>query len=187
MSYPYGNYQLGYPQTHPYVHHQRHGGHPSYGFPSFYGQYSAPSYNSNYSSSPNVFSIIKTDKGDDVYALNNYDTLTLESSDSSNLIITGDKTNKKVTFDLSGVVINESGSAATSGTATLDGASSASILVPSSAVTATSRVLLTRQTLGTGTPGHLSVDPADNAVGISFKISSNGVSDNGKVTWLLLA
>jgi hypothetical protein len=90
-NYNYGNC---YPRTQPYVHH---------GYPQNYPAISYPGYAPKYSTN-NAFTIVKSDKGDSVYALNSYDTLTLASSDTDNLIITGDKCNKKITFDLSGVV-----------------------------------------------------------------------------------
>jgi len=120
--------QPSYPSySHPYVHHQNahsynHGypsqhpalTYPGYGYSGGYsGGYSAPRYASpSYASPsygvPNVFSIIKTspDTADDnVCALNSYDTLCLDSTGSENhLTITGDKTNKKVTFGLKNLI-----------------------------------------------------------------------------------
>ena len=127
---PYTNSSCSYSQpsypsySHPYVHHQNahaynHGypsQHPALTYPGYgySGQsYSAPRYASqSYASpsygTPNVFSIIKTSPDitdDNVCALNSYDTLCLETGSSDHLTITGDKTNKKVTFALKQVAL----------------------------------------------------------------------------------
>ena len=145
--------QPSYPSySHPYVHHQNahaynHGypsQHPALTYPGYgySGQsYSAPryapqSYASPSYGTPNVFSIIKTSPDitdDNVCALNSYDTLCLETGSSDHLTITGDKTNKKVTFALKQVALAIAGDETaeglalapkakrTSGTITLNG------------------------------------------------------------------
>ena len=116
--------QPSYPRySHPYVHHQNynqgghygHGGHygggyPAISYPGYSQPYAAPSYPSQSYGTPNVFSIIKTTPlttDDNVCALNSYDTLTLESSSSDNLTITGNKADKKVSFALKNVVTSD--------------------------------------------------------------------------------
>ena len=172
----HGHSYNGY-QSHPYVHHQNyhghphghghgypangyHNGYPSIGYPGYSSGYSAP-YSSGYGS-PNVFSIIKTSPettDEDVYALNNYDTLTLESKNDRHLLITGDKTNKKICFKLKNVVVADTLSDTasqrlqrTSGVVDLTGGRSGDIFADIRAATAVSgedptlatRVLLTR-------------------------------------------
>ena len=98
-NYNYGNH---YQQpSYPYVQQQQQ---YARGYPQNYPAISYPGYAPKYPTTNNAFTIVKTDNGDAVYALNSYDTLTIASSDTDNLIITGDKCNKKITFDLSGVV-----------------------------------------------------------------------------------
>ena len=146
--------QPSYPSySHPYVHHQNahaynHGypsQHPALTYPG-YGysggqsycapRYSSPSYASPSYGTPNVFSIIKTSPDttdDNVCALNSYDTLCLDAGTPDHLTITGDKTNKKVTFALKQVALAIAGDETaeglvlapkakrTSGTITLNG------------------------------------------------------------------
>ena len=175
-NYNYGNC---YPRTQPYVHH---------GYPQNYPAISYPGYAPKYSTN-NAFTIVKSDKGDSVYALNSYDTLTLASSDTDNLIITGDKCNKKITFDLSGVVTSKiGGSAATQGEATLV---AGTVTVPTSAVTATSRIFLTRTTADTTTDTVEYVVPTKTP-GASFEIQANvaagtiNVADLSTLDWFLV-
>ena len=135
-NYNYGHHYPRTPRTYPYVQHPYPGS-----YPQNYPAISYPGYAPKYSTN-NAFTIVKADKGDSVYALNSYDTLTLASGDTDNLIITGDKCNKKITFDLSGVVTSKiGGSAATQGEITLVAGTAT---VPTSAVKATSRIFLTR-------------------------------------------
>jgi len=95
-----------------------------------------------YAATNNAFTIVKSDKGDSVYALNSYDTLTLASGDTDNLIITGDKCNKKITFDLSSAIIsNQTGTAPIAGELRLV---TGTVTVNTTAVTANSRIFLTR-------------------------------------------
>jgi hypothetical protein len=101
-NYNYGNH---YQQpSYPYVQQQQQ---YAGGYPQNYPAISYPGYAPKYPTTNNAFTIVKTDNGDAVYALNSYDTLTIASSDTDNLIITGDKCNKKITFDLSGVVTSD--------------------------------------------------------------------------------
>ena len=123
MSYPGYTYPLYFPYvTHPGT-HTDYGGHaenpigypttPAYSgnnytgpnYPSGYAQRYPLGYSSGYAPGyPYLFSIIKTESNtddDDVTAINDYDTLTLKSADPEHLIITGDKAERKVTFNLS--------------------------------------------------------------------------------------
>ena len=119
MSYGYTQpyYNPCYPPKYGYNSYPNH--RVSYSYPGSYTGYGYqapyPSYPANYpaltypsqsypKSSIKAFSLIKPSAGDDVYAINDYDTLTLTSLDTTNLIITGDKANRKITMDLSGVV-----------------------------------------------------------------------------------
>ena len=119
MSYGYTQpyYNPCYPPKYGYNSYPNH--RVSYYYPVSYTGYGYqapyPSYPANYpaltypsQSYPKkcikAFSLIKPSAGDDVYAINDYDTLTLTSLDTTNLIITGDKANRKITMDLSGVV-----------------------------------------------------------------------------------
>ena len=136
------NHSYSHPSySHPYVHHQNahaynHGypsqhpalTYPGYGYSGGYSghsycapRYSSPSYASPSYGTPNVFSIIKTspiDTDDNVCALNSYDTLCLDSTGSEDhLTITGDKTNKKVTFALKQVALAIAGDETAAGLA----------------------------------------------------------------------
>ena len=119
MSYGYTQpyYNPCYPAKYGYNAHPSYPPNVSYSHPGYRGyQTSYPSYPPNYpaltypsqsypkSSAIKAFSLIKPSAGDDVYAINDYDTLTLTSLDTTNLIVTGDKANRKITMDLSGVV-----------------------------------------------------------------------------------
>jgi hypothetical protein len=119
MSYGYTQpyYNPCYPTKYGYNAHPSYPPNVSYSHPGYRGyQTSYPSYPPNYpaltypsqsypkSSAIKAFSLIKPSAGDDVYAINDYDTLTLTSLDTTNLIVTGDKANRKITMDLSGVV-----------------------------------------------------------------------------------
>lgn len=68
------------------------------------------------------------------------------------------------------------------GTATLSGGS---VVVASSAVTASSIILLTRNTPG-GTPGQLSTPSASILPGTSFFIDSTEASETSTVNWLII-
>ena len=178
-NYNYGNHYQQRP-SYPYVQHQYPGSYPQ--------NYPAISY-PGYAATNNAFTIVKSDKGDSVHALNSYDTLTIASSDTDNLIITGDKCNKKITFDLSGVVTSAmGGSAATHGEVTL---AAGTATVPTSAVTATSRIFLTRTSASsttltveyvvpTKTPGTSFVIQADLAAG------TINVADLSTLDWFLV-
>jgi len=230
MSYNNCNHSYGSKSSysHPYVHHQNahaynHGYpsyHPALSYPG-YGGYSAPRYcgpsyaSPSYASPsygvPNVFSIIKTSPDttdDNVCALNSYDTLCLETGTSDHLTITGDKTNKKVTFALKQVAFNVAGddltaglalapnAKRTSGIVTLPGTGAtpvtpneetvvcAATLADATAGTLNSRVLLTplSEKPPTGTPGAITVTVANG----SFKINSDQASDDRTYQWLLL-
>ena len=182
--YP-ANYNYGhhYPRTYPYVQHPYPGS-----YPQNYPAISYPGYAPKYSTN-NAFTIVKADKGDSVYALNSYDTLTLASSDTDNLIITGDKCNKKITFDLSGVVTSKiGGSAATQGEITLVAGTAT---VPTSAVKATSRIFLTRTTANTTGNTVEYVVPTKTA-GTSFVVRADvaagtiNVADLSTLDWFLV-
>ena len=189
-----------YGYSHPYVHHQNYH-HAGYGYPAIsypgYG-YVAPSY-----SSPNVFSIIKTSPlttDDNVCALNSYDTLTLESSSSDNLTITGDKTNKKVSFALKNVVTSDSAAVTaadllkrTSGFVTLPAGANPTITVQGNCkiaaagppATLATRVLLTPTGVGTQSTS-TSVITVSVATG-SFTLTSNDATgDTREFAYLLV-
>ena len=142
--------QPSYPSySHPYVHHQNahaynHGypshhpalTYPGYGYSGGYSapRYSSPSYASPSYGTPNVFSIIKTspnDTDDNVCALNSYDTLCLDSTGSEDhLTITGDKTNKKVTFALKNLIFGSEDSSVATNTNYVMGATDRLITAP---------------------------------------------------------
>ena len=179
---------------------------PGYGY-SGYGaaRYASPSYNV-----PNVFSIIKTSPlttDDNVCALNSYDTLTLDSGTSDHLTITGDKTNKKVSFALKQVALNVAGDTTitgqqlapfarrTSGTIKLDGDGTANNADGTAAsVTCAcklanpatgelkSRVLLTAVGPGTGMIGHITI----TVLAGSFTIASSSGNDDREFSFLVL-
>ena len=201
MPYPNNCYSQGsYPSySHPYVHHQNYNSH-THGYPAigYYGgqSYGHPPYQAQGYGSPNVFSIIKTSPlttDDDVYALNNYDTLTLESKNPEQLEIKGDKTNKKICFELKRTVVNyTTGDTATtntnktSGVLTLAGSSpvtTAAHIVDAAGTHPGTRVMLSRETVGTS-PGILSYT-IDAAAG-TFAVQSSSSTDDGVVAWLLV-
>jgi hypothetical protein len=130
--------------------------------------YSSPSYGS-----PNVFSIIKTSPlttDDDVYALNNYDTLTLESGSSDHLTITGDKANKKVTLALKQVVTTVAGDS---------GATTGLVLAPTAKRTS-GQILLTGTTLITTMGDNRLADAATGALATRIMITdANNVASPG--------
>ena len=110
QNYRSGTCHPGYSNN--YVQHQNRGAY-NYGYPSNYpafpysSGYCVPTYVSPSYGVPNVFSIIKTSPettDDNVYALNSYDTLTLESGTSDHLTIKGAKTDKKITFALKNLI-----------------------------------------------------------------------------------
>ena len=214
--------QPSYPSySHPYVHHQNahaynHGypshhpalTYPGYGYSGGYSGYSAPRYASpSYASPsygvPNVFSIIKTSPDttdDNVCALNSYDTLCLETGTSDHLTITGDKTNKKVTFALKQVALNVAGDATATGLAlapqarrtsgviklpgdgTAGSESCACKLANSATGELESRVLLTATGPGTGTIGDVTI----TVLATGFTIASSSADDDREFSYLVL-
>ncbi len=139
---------------------------------------------------------------------NSYDTLCLETGTSDHLTITGDKTNKKVTFALKQVAFNVAGDDATAGLAlapnakrtsgvvTLPGTAAtpvtpnektvvcAATLADANAGTLNSRVLLTplSEKPPTGAPGKISITVQNG----SFVINSDDTTDDRTYQWLLL-
>ena len=213
--------QPSYPSySHPYVHHQNahaynHGyqsqhpalSYPGYGYSGGYSapRYASPSYASPSYGVPNVFSIIKTspDTADDnVCALNSYDTLCLETGSSDHLTITGDKTNKKVTFALKQVALNVAGDGTTaglalaplarrtSGTVTLNGTTDvvtlANVVATPTAASGeiASRILLTDNTTGTA-PAAAATITITKAAG-QFTIVSDQADDARVFDYLVL-
>ena len=222
MSYNNCNHSYGSKSSysHPYVHHQNahaynHGYpsyHPALSYPG-YGGYSAPRYcgpsyaSPSYASPsygvPNVFSIIKTSPDttdDNVCALNSYDTLCLETGTSDHLTITGDKTNKKVTFALKQVALNVAGDATATGLAlapqarrtsgviklpgdgTAGSESCACKLANSATGELESRVLLTAKGPGTGTIGNVTI----TVLATGFTIASSSADDDREFSYLVL-
>lgn len=74
------------------------------------------------------------------------------------------------------------GAAPTAGTATLVGGT---VVVATTAITANSRIMLTRNTPG-GTVGDLSAPSASRVVGTSFVINSDSGTDTSTVDWMVI-
>jgi len=76
------------------------------------------------------------------------------------------------------------GSNARMGTATLDGGSTATVVVSTTAVTANSRIFITGQTLGTITVG-AGYSVSARTAGTSFTITSSATLDTSTVAWII--
>lgn len=79
-----------------------------------------------------------------------------------------------------GLSVKEGGAAATMGTAVLV---AGTVVVPTTAVTANTRVFVSAQAAG-GTPGVVAVSA--RAAGASFTLTSSNAADTSTVAWLLV-
>lgn len=79
-----------------------------------------------------------------------------------------------------GLSVKEGGAAAKMGTAVLV---AGTVVVPTTAVTANTRVFVSAQTAG-GTPGIVAVSA--RSVGVSFTLTSSNAADTSTVAWLLV-
>jgi len=87
-----------------------------------------------------------------------------------------------LTIQAGKLVLPTGGAADTAGTATLNGGSPGTVTVPTTAVAAGSKIMLSRKTIS-GTAGFLTYTIS---AGVSFTITSSANTDAGQVDWTIV-